>query len=225
MKKIGKTIAIVLVLVILAGCFMGCCTAYALKDSGREPLWLLVFPIPFFPALDLVTLPFQIIVWIITQNPPWEWVNGEPETKTYMAKAEFNTFTEYYSLLDKMNSLPKTELALIAETLNSIPETERNSTKEKINSLPEEKINSMVRAYNSIPEKEIIASMKRINSLSKPELVSLLQSFNNLSEDKIDSIIMTLNNSSETENVAFDNDLSETKGVSIVYGQIIPQPK
>ena len=199
---------------MLAGIFTSCFTAWAWK-SGDPVLQVTVLLPPVWLALDVVTLPIQILIWVISDSPPWDWLSDKSETQTHLAKVEFNTITEYYSLVDKMNSLPETKLASLAMTLNSIPETERNTAKEKLISLPEEKINSLVKAYNSISVKEIIASIERINSLSKTELVSLLQSFCNLSEEEINTLLLNINNSLETENVVLVNNLSETNNVSM----------
>jgi len=218
MKKIRKSIAMVLVLLILAGSFTSCFTVKALRWE-LEWGWIGII-IPIYPIMDLITSPVQILYWIITKEPPWNssFVYVKPESQIYLANAESNILPEYYSLKEKMFALPETELAAITETINSLPETELYSLTEAVISLSEEKKASLIRAYNSLPESEIIASMERINALSKEDFISQVRAFYSLSEAELDSIIESIKSSSETKNVALTNNfetLSEIKNVSI----------
>ncbi|MDR1869238.1 MAG: hypothetical protein LBQ82_04550 [Treponema sp.] len=217
MKKISKTIAMILVLVVLAGSFTSCFTATFWRAGGVPQLLVLIL-IP--EIMDAVTLPIQLIIWAISGEAPWDWFSAsdEMETQIYLASAGHNPFTEYYSLRDKTGSLPEAQLASLKQNLYSMPETERNASIDKLTSLPEEKRVSLVRTYNSLPENEIISSLERINSLTETERISLLKTFNSLSETELDSIIEKLKSLSETENVVLaDNFLSlpETNIVSL----------
>jgi predicted HAD superfamily phosphohydrolase len=175
---------------------------------------MLVFIVPLFPVMDLVTLPIQLIVWAVSKEAPWEWFSSYDgtENQIYLASAEYNVYTEYYSLMEKMYSyLPETEIASLKQSLNSIPETERISSIEKITSLPESKLVSLVSIYNSLPESEIAASIKRINALSEIERVSLLRSFNSLSEAEFDSLMEELKSLTRIEYIASVNYFREAQ--------------
>jgi len=194
MKKLGRTIALVLVLIMLAGSFTSCFTVKAIKGDYDGGLLFVIFPI--YPFLDLVTSPIQILYWIIAKQPPWDsfLANAEPESHIYLANAEYTELPEYNSLKKKMFALPETELTAITETINSLPETELRSLTEAVISLPEEKKSSLIRAYNSLPESEIIASMERLNALSEDEFISQVRIFYSLSEAELDSLIASMSN-------------------------------
>lgn len=185
MKKISGTIAMVLVLMMLASCFTG----WAIHEGNYT--WLLL-TIP----LDIITFPIQLIGFLLIGD--LFDASSEKESQIYFANAEDSPFTEYYPLVEKIYSLPESEFASLRQTSNSIPETERISSIERLISLSETKRVSLVSAYNSLPEKEIVSSIKRINSLTETELVSLLQAFKSLSEEELDSLIEELESLHET---------------------------
>jgi len=186
MKKFSGTIAMILVMVMLASCF-------TMNLAGGNPV-LLFLTIP----LDIITFPVQLIFFMITGG----FTSADMETQIYLANAEYNVFTEYYSLRDKMYSLPEAELAALQQNLFSMPETERDASIEKFISLTEEKQISLIRTYNSIPESEIVSSMERINSLTEAERISLLQAFNSLTEAELDSLMEQIKTMYKTEYVA-----------------------
>jgi len=186
MKKVSKTIAMLLVLVMLAGSFTGCLT----YTRGLSLLTI----------VDIVFLPISLLallIYVIIND-----ASSEMDAQIYMANFEDNTMTEYYSLWQKIYSLPETELSSLEKSLNSIPEAARVSSMEKLNSLPEAKHISLVNAYNSLSEKEIVSSIKKLNSLNETELVSLLRVFSALSEAEFDSLIEELKSLRETKYIA-----------------------
>jgi len=218
MKKIGRTIAMILVLVMLASSLTSCFTVRALKgELAGGPLFVLI---PIYPIFDLITSPIQILYWILAKEPPWDcyWVNAKPESQIYMANAEYTVLPEYYSLKEKISALPEMELAAITETINSLPGTELNSLTDAVISLPEEKKGTLIKVYNSMPESEIIASIERISALSEEEFISLVRTFYSMSDAELNLLIEKIKSLTETENVAFDNNLSETKNVSMANG-------
>ena len=195
MKKITKTIAMILILVILISSFISCFSMVAIYKE--EPA-LLILTIP----LDIITFPIQLLYVIIVNTVD---ASGEMESQKYLTNAEYNPFKEYYPLMEKMEkiySLPEVELASLKQTLNSIPETERVFSIEKLITLSETKRVSLVSAYDSIPEREIVSSIKRISSLPETELVSLLRTFNSLSETELDSLVEELKSLHEIGYVA-----------------------
>jgi len=220
MKKIGKTIAIVLIFLILTGSFTSCFTVNAFRGNyAGGPLFVII---PIYPILDIITSPIQILYWIIAKQPPWDSIiaNAEPESHIYLSNAEYTELPEYNSLKKKMLALPVTELTTITEAINSLPETELCSLTEAVISLPEEKKSSLIKAYNSLPESEIIASMERINALSEEEFISQVRAYYSLSEAEVDSLIESLKFFSETENVTLTNDFEalSKKNVLIANG-------
>jgi len=186
MRKFSKGIALALVLVMLACSFTGCLT----YTRGLSLLTI----------VDIVFLPISLLallIYVIIND-----ASGEMESQTYLANAGDSAFTEYFSLMDKIYSLPEEELASLKAVVNSIPEAERVSSIEKITSLTETERASLVSAYNSLPETEIISSLERITSLSGTERVSLLQKFNALSEKELASLIEQLKSLRETDYIA-----------------------
>jgi hypothetical protein len=203
MKKIARKIAMILVIIMLVSSFTSCFTMWAIDNKIPE---LVLFTI----VLDAVTLPIQIIVWFVKELGFID--TNELDSQIYLANVENKHLADYYSLRNKIFSLPEEELSSLKRILNAIPEIERQYTTEKIYSLQEEKIFSLISIYNTLPEREIISSIRRINSLSEKERISLLHSFNSLSEEKFDAIIESLKSLSENKNIALtDKSLPETE--------------
>ena len=192
MKKVSRSIAMVLILVMLA-CSFTSCLSYVYRSSSTPQRVV-------FAIVDIFTLPISLVallIYLIITD-----ASGEMESQIYLANADYNIFTDYYFLMEKIYSLPETELASLKQTLNSIPETERISSIERLISLSETDRFSLVSAYNSLPETEIISSVERLSSLSETEIVSLLQDFISLSEAEFESLIEELSSLSDTEHVA-----------------------
>jgi len=192
MKKFSGTIAMVLILVMLACSFTGC-LSYVYRSASTPKRVA-------FAIVDIITLPISLLallIYVIIND-----ASGEMESQLYLANAEYSVFTEYYSLMDKIYSLPEEELAALRQTLNSIPESERVSSIERLTSLSETDRVSLVNAYNALSETEIISSVGRINSLSEEERVSLLQDFNSLSEAELASLIEQLKSLHEADYIA-----------------------
>lgn len=180
MRKIARTIAIILVLVILASSFTSCLSYWGKGHStGRRILYAVV---------DILTLPISLICLliyiIITQEAA--------ETQDYLANMDDDALIEYYALYEKMNSLPESEIASLQQMLQSIPQAELNAAMAKCTSLSGAQLTSMVSAYNLLSKGDIIASIERIEALSGTELVSLLQEFNGLTEEEINSLIESI---------------------------------
>jgi hypothetical protein len=192
MKNIAGKIAMLLILVMLAGSFTDC-----LSYVGRgEPMLNRVL----YGVVDIVFLPISLIALIV-----YLIVTQETEAQSYLVNLDNNLLMDQYSLLSnyhKMNSLPEEEFASLMRILHSIPQTECNSTMEKFTSLSETQLVLLVKAYNSLPEGVITSSIERIKSLPEAELASILHTFNSLNEAELNSIIEEINPRSETENAA-----------------------
>jgi hypothetical protein len=182
MKKISGTIAMVLVLIMLASSFTGC-LSYVYRTESTEKRIV-------FAIVDIVFLPISLIallVYIIIND-----ASDGMESQAYLANMDYNALNEYYFLMEKIYSLPEAELASLKQALNSIPEAERISSIERLTSLPETARTSLVSVFNSLPETEIISSLERVTSLSDTERVSLLQNYDSKSEAEVDSLIEEL---------------------------------
>ena len=192
MKKISRTIAVILVLVMLA-CSFTSCLSYVYRSSS-VPLRIL------YAVVDIMFLPISLLallIYVIIND-----ASSDMESQIYLASTDYNMFSEYYSLVDKIYSLPEEELASLKQIVNSIPVTERVSSIERISSLSETERASLVSAYNSLPETEITSSLERISALSDTERVSLLQEFNGLSEEELASLIEQLRAMHNNEYIA-----------------------
>ena len=182
----------VLILVMLA-CSFTSCLSYVNRSSS-VPMRVV------FAIVDIMFLPISLLallIYVIITD-----TSNEMDSQIYLAHADYNNLTEYYSLVDKIYSLPDEEFASLQQIVNSLPETERVSSIERITSLSETERVSLVSAYNSLPETEVLASIERINALSDTERVSLLQEFNGLSEEELASLIEQLKAMHNTEYVA-----------------------
>jgi len=170
MKKIAGKIAMILILVMLANSFASCFTINAIKD-GEHAL-----AIPLYVLLDVFIIAVAVVVvgiGVMLGEAP-----SETETGIYLASAENNPLTDFYSVM---------------ELFNSLPETERMAFMEKLNALPAEKLAYLISTVNSLPQTEITASIERLNALSETELSSAVQDFNALSETELDVLADKLN--------------------------------
>jgi hypothetical protein len=158
MKKFGKTIAMVLVLVMIAGSFTSCFTflasafdAHFLVKTGAVVLDILICLIPIAAIFS----------------------NGEAETGIYLAGATYNPFAEYNSILEKLNSLSEPEYNALMEKINSLPE--RASLANKIYLMPEAEIVASMERVNGLSEADFASAIEEFISLSGAELDSLME--------------------------------------------------
>jgi hypothetical protein len=200
MKKISRTVAMVLLLVILASSFTSCLTYWNYKETNgdpfRDPLKTVLFGV-----VDLVFLPISLIALVIylliSDNSSVEM----GQYQTYLTNADYNLFMDYNSLKGLIYSLSEEELASLMQALGSIPEAELISLLQVYNSLSEIQRVSLAGACNSLPETERVSSINKISSSTETELVSLVRAFNSLSEAEFDSLIEELNSLREPEYV------------------------
>jgi hypothetical protein len=198
MKKISRTAAMILLLVILASSFTSCLTYWNYKETNgdpfRDPLKAVLFGV-----VDLIFLPFSLValvIYLIVSD------NTSVEMESYqmhLTNADYNFFMDYNSLRDLIYSLSEDELASLTQALSSIPEAQLISLLQAYNSLSETQRVSLADACNFLPETERISSISKINSLSETELVSLLHTFNSLTETELDFYIEELESLREIE--------------------------
>ena len=178
MKKIAGKIAMILILVMLANSFAGCTifVPVVTKDPSMVAVGMM---------LDLLSALLIALLIALVEAPN--------ETEIYLASAEHSPLTDYYSVMD---------------IINSLPETERVALMEKLNSLPAEKLAYLISTVTSLPQTEITASIERLNALSEAELSSVVRDFNALSETGLDVLADKLNEKA--------NSLPETDYVAVV---------
>jgi len=152
MKKTAKTIAMILVVVMLVGSFTSCFTMMAI--SNGDPGWL-ILTIP----LDIITFPIQLIGLAIG-FPFSDFVFLNMESELYLANAE---------------SIPETERAAAIEKYTSLSETRRAALVNAYASVPEEEIVSSLKRINAFTETERISLLRTFNSLSEAELDYLIE--------------------------------------------------
>jgi len=166
MKKTIRIISMLLVILMLAGSFSGCFTAWAFKEGGQA-IWLLL-PIPFLPALDLISSPIQLTIFIV------ELVNYN-KTKEKIKKSDgIDTFS-----LAK-GSFSEAELLSLTEKLNSLPETEKNAFTDKISSFSQMETKALVQAFNDLSDDEVSSSIGIISSMPDETLIAALNNFQNI---------------------------------------------
>ena len=101
----------VLILVMLA-CSFTSCLSYVYRSSS-VPMRVV------FAIVDIMFLPVSLLallIYVIITDS-----SNEMEAQIYLANAEYNIFTEYYSLADKIYSLPGEEFDSLKQIVNSIP--------------------------------------------------------------------------------------------------------
>ncbi|GMO25879.1 MAG: hypothetical protein Pg6A_13170 [Termitinemataceae bacterium] len=183
MKRFSRSIATVLVLVMLA-CSFTSCLSYVYRSKPVAPDRIL------YAVVDIVFLPVSLVallVYVLVTD-----ASAETGAEAFLASAGNTVSPEYFSLMRKVYALPDAELASLKQMADSIPEAARSSLMERIRSLSEAELAALISAYTALPEAEIISSLNRISALSETERVSLLQDFNSLSEDELASVIEEL---------------------------------
>ena len=163
MKKIAGKIAMVLIILLLAGSFSGCITA-AVYSGGSLDGWgalAFIFTIP----LDIITSPIQLIIFAVEMDQSkklQEKVRESDNIDTFSAKLGFISCAEMISLTEKLNSLP---------------ETEKNAFSNKVNSFSQTEISALLEAFNNLSEAEIACSIEALYSMQDETLIAALNSF------------------------------------------------
>jgi len=165
MKKFSGTIAMILVLVMLASSFSGC-TLVALMNgaTGADILWGVI------PDALLIA---GIVLFVLLVEAP-----DEAETGIFLVGAEDNHLTQVYSLRERINSLSETGIDSVMARFYDLPETKRAS---------------LVSSVYSMPRTEITSSTERLNALSDAKLVSVLCDIGALSDEDFDLMLNKLN--------------------------------
>jgi hypothetical protein len=152
MKKISRTIATVLILIMLASSFTSC---KSIPADGAGYL------------LGIGLLALIVLISLIADTPN--------ETGIYLASTENNSLAQYYSAMEILNSLPEKEKAFLMEKINSLPKTKHADLVRAINALPEAEIASSIERLTALSKTELISEVRAFNSLSEAEFHTLMK--------------------------------------------------
>jgi len=181
MKKISRTIALILVMVMISGIFTGCLswwliTGEPLLDIGNvrgEEVFLLIF----LPVIDVVLLPIALTVFIVRTGIEVARDNRGKKLDgidTFSAAISSLPETEFNSLMNAFDSLPESELDSLARRFYSLSESEIDSYSQTLKSFSQKEITGMAQALNSLPEAKIISLMETLNSMPEEKLISTM---------------------------------------------------
>jgi len=191
MKKISKTIAMILVLVMVASSFTGCLSWWLMTGEpldlggaggGGDPLaW--IFGGLIMLAADVVLLPIGLTVFIArksieaARDKRGQQLDG---IDTFSAAISSLPEAEYNSLMNAFDSLPESELDTLARRFYSLPESEIDSYSQTLKSFSQKEITAMTQAINSLPEAKFISLMETLNSMPEEELISTMNRLQNV---------------------------------------------
>jgi hypothetical protein len=182
MKKIAGKIAMILILVMVAGMLASCFTIWVndhliIHDGGvLEGLgW-------FFLGVPAILL--DIALWPITIPYAIEHPRG-----VYIADTKaLLTEEEYAFLTGKTISLPEADRAFLTAFIAALPEAERAAALEQVNSVPEQQFASVVkaiRALYALPQADRVFLVEAIRSLPEGEQIFLTGTRNSLTDGEI----------------------------------------
>jgi len=183
MKKISRIIAMILVLVMVAGSFTSCLSWWLITGEpldlshvdGKGALLLI-----FLPIVDVCLLPIALTVVIIRKSiehardqrgKKLDGIDTFSAAVRNLPNAEFNSLmhkfdalpeTEIDALAYKFYSLPEAEIDAYSQTLSSFSEKEISAMTEAVNRLPEERLNFLIETLNSMPEEKLISTMHKL---------------------------------------------------------------
>jgi succinate dehydrogenase/fumarate reductase cytochrome b subunit len=184
MKKIVRKVAMILILVMLCNCFLGCRSmATDLMTTIERGVTTVIYGTLIAMGIGAV---IGLIVGFSTQHKIQE--RGPRRTNPYLFENDkFKT---------AVSVLPKEEMDSLAETFCAMPAVEFNSFMAKLNSLSEtesvtlmesacsfsgQELAAILATFNSMPESEKISSIEMVNSL--PKTVSLAGLIQNVDVD------------------------------------------
>jgi len=164
MKKISGTIAMILILVMLASSFTGCTLIIPLLDGFDDPDAILI-GLGVDLMIGLIILGTYFLMYTVggTETP------SEAETQIYLASADYYPVTQTYLLMKKKNSLLEAGMVSVMDRLNSLPAA---------------KLAALVSSVCVLPATEIASLTERLSALSDTELASQLRILNALSDEE-----------------------------------------
>jgi hypothetical protein len=184
MKKISKTIAMILVLVMVAGIFTGCLSWWLMTGEpldmsgwGADDPFVALFGLAFMLAADVVLLPIGLTVFIVRKSIEAARDNRGKQLDgidTFSAVISSLPEAEYNSLMNAFDSLPESELDTLARRFYSLPESEIDSYSQTLKSFSTKEITDMTRALNSLSEAKFNSLMKTLNSMPEEKFISTM---------------------------------------------------
>ena len=180
MKKITRTTAMILALVMIAGIFTGCISWWLITGeplnlgnvSGEGALLLI-----FLPIADVVVLPVALVIFIIRAG-----IQGARDNRgkkldgidTFAEVIRSLPEEEYISLMRTFDSLSDAELASLSRRFYSLSKAEIDSYEETLKSFSEMELVAIVSAFSNLSQAEVVSSMKTLNSMPEKRLVSIM---------------------------------------------------
>jgi len=186
MKKISKTIAMILVLVMVASTFTGCLSWWLMTG---EPLDIGnvsgdgAFALLFLPVIDVILLPIALTVFIVRKGIEAARDNRGKKLDgidTFSAVISSLPDAEFNSLMNTFDSLLDSELDSLARRFYSLPESEIDSYSQILKTFSAKEINAMTQTLNNLPEAKIISLMETLSSMSEEKLISTMNRLPNV---------------------------------------------
>jgi len=173
MKKIAGTIAMVLIVIMLANAYSGCLFInLGLENSSifpDPPTWMWITG----AIIDLIIIAVVCIPLVfVAEN------NDTPDQGVYLAGLSDPSLFDAEStaiIREIFAALPKEETAALAQTIISLPEKKYNSLTQTVNSMSKEEMAASIQRVHAAPKEEIIDSIQKINAMSEKELAALVE--------------------------------------------------
>jgi hypothetical protein len=177
MKRILKTVAMFLIVVMLANSVTSCVFLPGLFGGsmgyGNYPEGGLRATAILFDGVLLAGLILAII-------------SAKDKAENRKQNSSLSTQNNAYSAQIKQSSFMK--------TFNTLPKTQINLLAQKVETVPETELNYFLETYNTIPQTDI---MLRLNTVSETELYNTVGYLNSLSEMQFNSLLMNITGSAE----------------------------
>jgi len=188
MKKISKTIAMILLLVMVSGIFTGCLSWWLMTgepinigsggmSGGAGDPFTLLFGLALMLVVDVVFLPVALTVFIVrkgieaARDKRGKQLDG---IDTFSAVISSLPETEFNSLMNTFDSLPESELDSLTRRFYSLPESELDSYSQTLSSFSTKEITVMTWAINSLPQAIINSFMKMLIYMPEEKLISTM---------------------------------------------------
>jgi len=191
MKKVLKTIAMILVVAIIANSVTSCLLL--------PPLFGGKFGYSSYGQMKKIAMGFDgtilvvsIIIAVVTlisygvgraiaqpdaETPPMA-INAASGNHTYV----FSNQIEHLSFRDTLSGLPKAQIDTLTEKVQAVPEAEINSLMETFNAIPQTNMIPIMDELNALSETEISDTVGYLNSLSETQFIALLRKIQDKTE-------------------------------------------
>jgi hypothetical protein len=182
MKNVLKTIAMILVVVILSNSITGCVLIGGGGYSQFYPFhrWALAFDLILLGTLILSVISFGIGRALaqgdaetpqMAVNPQEEPSSASSGNRTYV----FSDQVEQIPFMETLNTLPRTQIDTLTLKVQAVPEAEKNSFVETLNAIPQTSMIPVMDELNALSEAELYDTVGYLNSLSETQFLALLK--------------------------------------------------